>query len=104
MVERVFAQAPFHDLKPTEIKEESEVRRSLGFLVPFFIAGYLCCGNGLADPGTTLSRGKSAGADISGLGNNLLAFGQDEFDVARAGHVGVDLGNRLVWIPFCERD
>jgi hypothetical protein len=24
--------------------------------------------------------------------------------VARAGHVGVDLGNRLVWIPFCERD
>lgn len=52
-------------------------------------------GDGLAELGATLPGGEADGLALDGLGgllDDLLAFGEDEFDVARVGHVRVDLG------------
>jgi hypothetical protein len=54
---------------------------------------FLRRGDGLSDASTSLSRGKVSDItlDLLRLLDNLLALGQDEFDVARVGHVRVDL-------------
>lgn len=56
-------------------------------------SGKLGGGKGLANASTTLSRGQALlTADNSlGLLDDLLGLGKDELDVARVGHVGVDL-------------
>jgi hypothetical protein len=55
---------------------------------------HLSFGDGAADLGTTLAGGETglAGNGKRALLDNLLALGEDELDVARVGHIGVDLG------------
>ena len=58
----------------------------------------LGAGNGglLGAAGTTLAAGKVlllAGNLLRGLLDNLGALSEDQLDVARVGHVGVDLGS-----------
>ncbi len=58
---------------------------------------YLCGSDGLAEARTTLSGVEVLTAnDLLGLLDNLLTLGQDELDVARVRHVGVDLRAMLV--------
>lgn len=60
-------------------------------------------GDGLAQTGTTLARAEVLTAnDGLGLLDNLLALGEDKLDVARVGHVRVDLIELSVCnAPFC---
>lgn len=52
---------------------------------------HLCGGEGLAKAGTTLAGVEVLAAyNLLGLLDNLLTLSQDELDVARARHVGVD--------------
>jgi hypothetical protein len=53
-----------------------------------------CGSNGLAKTSTTLSRVETdlvTTNNLAGLLNNLVALSQDELDVARVRHVGVNL-------------
>jgi hypothetical protein len=54
-------------------------------------------GEGLADAGTALARVQTdiTVSDSVGLLDVLLVLGEDELDVARVGHVGVDLEKSL---------
>lgn len=55
-------------------------------------ARYLGGGESLAEAGTTLSGVQViAAGNLVGLLDNLLGLGEDELDVARVRHVGVDL-------------
>lgn len=58
------------------------------------LKNYLSFSDGAADLGTTLAGGETglAGDGKRALLDDLLALGEDELDVARVGHVGVDLG------------
>lgn len=54
----------------------------------------LCLEESTADLGTALARAEVsvlALDDVGSLLDDFLALGQDELDVARVGHVGVDL-------------
>lgn len=53
----------------------------------------LCLGKGLADVGATLPGAEVGLGDDGALLDDLLGLGEDELDVARVGHVGVDLHN-----------
>lgn len=55
--------------------------------------GHLGGGEGLANTGTTLSRAQVSilGSDSIGLLDGLLSLSEDQLNVARVGHVGVDL-------------
>jgi hypothetical protein len=51
------------------------------------------------DLSTTLSRAQTgfiAGNDVRALLDDLLTLREDQLDVARVGHVGVDLGQSVV--------
>lgn len=55
---------------------------------------HLSFGDGAADLGTALTGGETGrifGDDVRSLLDNFVALGEDELDVARVGHVGVDL-------------
>jgi len=56
-------------------------------------ASDLSSGDSLANAGTALPRAKVGilANNRLGLLNGLLGLGEDELDVARVGHVGVDL-------------
>lgn len=55
-------------------------------------ARHLGGGEGLAEAGTTLSGAQVlATGNLVGLLDNLISLGEDELDVARVRHVGVDL-------------
>ena len=49
------------------------------------------CLDGTADLEATLTRGEMSILDNGTLLDNLLSLSKDELDVARVGHVGVDL-------------
>lgn len=55
---------------------------------------HLSFGNSAADLGTALTGGETGrvcGDDVRSLLDNFVGLGEDELDVARVGHVGVDL-------------
>lgn len=54
----------------------------------------LSFGDSAADLGTTLTGGEAgrlSGNNVRSLLDNFVGLGEDELDVARVGHVGVDL-------------
>jgi len=63
----------------------------LNFVYLIEVGDGLSGGDSLAETGTALARVEVLALDNSiGLLDNLLTLGQDELDVARVGHVGVD--------------
>jgi hypothetical protein len=68
--------------------------RDLAYLTTTSRLNTLCGRNGLSAKSTTLSRAQVfTGSDLVRLLHNLLALGQDQFDVAWVRHVRVDLQN-----------
>ena len=61
---------------------------------PLLSSAHLSFGDSAADLGTALTGGETGrifGDDVRSLLDDLFTLGEDELDVARIGHVGVDL-------------